>query len=166
MKNASVVWAWSLVLFWISIIVLESFEGSATNTSRILWPVLHFLLPSMTMAQFEVFHGLIRKTGHFLGYGMLCFLFYRAWWTTLRARNAPTSWGAMFRSWSGRAVVLALLGTLAIAMADEWHQRSEPGRGPSIHDVALDESGGAVVMVAIGAAAMVSRRRREMQGAA
>lgn len=163
MKNARVVRAWSLALFWVSVIALESFLGSSSNTSRILWPLLHSLFPHMGYTAFEVGHNLIRKTGHFLGYGTLGFLFYRAWWTTIRARisQADLSWRAMFRSWSARAAVLALLGTLVIAGLDEWHQTMEPGRTPSMHDVALDETGGALAVLLVWGIGSNSTRREQ-----
>lgn len=168
MKNAYVVRAWSLTLLWISIIALESFKGSSATTGSLLWPLLHFLFPAMTAAQFDIAHSVLRKTGHFLGYGTLAFLFYRAWWTTLRARTSLLgfSWRAMFRNWLGRAAVLALLGTLAIAGLDEWHQTMEPGRGPSVYDVALDETGGALFLLLVWGFGSIGTRREQHEPSA
>ncbi|MGH9522054.1 MAG: VanZ family protein [Terriglobales bacterium] len=165
MNHAAVVRAWLLTAFWISVIVLESFFGSSAHTSLFILPVLRFLFPGMSVPQLDLLHGIIRKIGHFVGYATLSFLFYRAWWVTMRARISHTnlSWRAMFSVWIGRAAVLALLGTLAIAGLDEWHQSFDPTRGPSVRDVALDETGGILaqlVLVTISAAS-ATRLREE-----
>ena len=157
MNHAAVVRAWALTALWIAVIVVESFFGSSAHTSRIILPILHFLFPHMSAERLALLHALLRKIGHFTGYAMLSWLFYRAWWVTIsaRLRRANLSWRAMFSAWSGRAAVLALLGTLAIAGLDEWHQSFDPTRGPSVRDVALDETGGILaqlIFVTISAA--------------
>jgi VanZ family protein len=131
--------------------------------------LLKWLLPAMTPVQFVFIHGAVRKTGHFVGYAVLSLLFYRSWWTTLRARSgtAALSWAAMLRAWMWRAAVLALLGTLVIAAADEFHQSFAPGRGASIHDVALDGLGGLGVqcwMLAFSSSMAVGESKRRNRG--
>jgi VanZ family protein len=152
MNNSSAVWrAWVMTALWFSVIVLESFFGSSAHTSRFVLPILHFLFPGFNGRQLEIAHEVVRKTGHFLGYSTLSFLLYRAWWTTVSARLQwrSLSWRAMFSGWMGKAAVLALLGTLAVAGLDEFHQRFDPTRGPSIRDVALDEMGGVLAQLVI-----------------
>ncbi len=169
MMNSPVRRAWALTVMWMGVIVLESSIGSLANTGHILGPLLHYLFPRMTAGQFEFVHAAIRKSGHFFGYGMLSFLFYRAWWTTLRARShgAVLSWREMFRGWMWRAAVLALLATVAVAAADEFHQSFEPGRTASTRDVALDEFGGYLAQSILVIASTVSAgnrvRRREQR---
>ena len=144
MMNGPVVRSWILTFIWIAIIAFESSFGSVSNTSLILAPLLHFLLPHLTTEQFVLIHGAVRKTGHFSGYAVMSFLAYRSWWTTVRARSGAEilSWRAMVRGWNWRAAVLALLTTLVVAGADELHQAFEPGRTGRVADVALDEMGG------------------------
>lgn len=164
MKNAPVVRAWLLAAGWVGVIALESFMGSSVHTSLFILPLLHFFFPGMSGAQLELVHGILRKIGHFAGYAMLSWLLYRAWWVSLRARTRPTSvsWRAMFSAWMGRAAVLALLGTLAVAGLDEWHQSFDATRGPSVRDVALDETGGiAAQLLIITIASLRSGERQQ-----
>jgi len=51
--------------------------ASAANTSRILYPLLHFLF-GLEPADFPAWHFVIRKTGHFVGYFTLSWLLFRA----------------------------------------------------------------------------------------
>src|SRR5690349_8006592 len=108
--------AWGLAAIWTAMIVLESFAGSAENTGRILRPLLEFIFGPLHRNTFYVIHNFLRKGGHFFGYSILSFTLYRAWWTTLAAGSGADqlSWRDMFRSWSGRAVLLALVGTLIV----------------------------------------------------
>jgi VanZ family protein len=77
-------------------------------------------------ARWEILHHLIRKSGHFLGYGAIGLLWLRAWWMTLpRSRFLHDAF-------------LALLGTALVASADEWHQTFLPNRTGSPWDVLLD----------------------------
>jgi VanZ family protein len=123
--------------------------------------LLHYLFPHITPSQFDFVHGALRKTGHFLGYATLSFLCYRSWWTTLQARSGATAlkWRDMTSRWMWRAAVLALLVTLAVAAADEYHQGFEPGRTPSLIDVTLDEMGGILAQSLIVAISFGSRKK-------
>jgi VanZ family protein len=84
-------------------------------------------------ARWALIHLLVRKSGHFIGYGLLGLAWLRAWWMTL-----PRS---MFLV----DAVLALLGTAMTASADEFHQSFLPNRTGSPWDVLLD-CGGALAM--------------------
>jgi VanZ family protein len=50
-------------------------------------------------------------------------------------------WRAMLRIWSWRAALLSILGTVAVAGIDEWHQSFLSNRGGSAKDVMLDGMG-------------------------
>jgi VanZ family protein len=78
-----------------------------------------------------------RKLIHAGEYGLLCFL----WWRALRAEAG-----------SDRAVVAAVLITIAYAVTDELHQTTVEGRHGSPVDVLIDGAGAAV-------AALLVRRR-------
>lgn len=160
--------AWALTLLWIAVIAAESFAGSSENTGRLLFPVLHFLFPKITMAGMSEVHFLIRKTGHFLGYCILSLLLYRASWTSMRQAVTPDAlrWRDMFRDWSWRAALLALVCTVSVAGLDELHQSFSPGRTASVADVALDESGGFLGQTAIllTSAVVVRGTRRRKAG--
>jgi len=121
------------------LIALEStrYFGSV-QTSRILFPILHFLF-GITWQQFQPWHFLIRKTGHFVGYFMLSVLQFRAWKATLQL---PRAWAAR---WAG----IALLVSVLVASLDEWHQTYLPNRTGTIKDVALDSTAALVAQIVI-----------------
>ena len=134
--------AWVPALLWLAVIAWESTPlGSSQATGRFLYPVLKFFDPQITLAQFELAHGVLRKVGHFLGYAILSLLLLRAWWNTLMlppwATRLP-SWKLMLRSWRARVAAIAFLSSAAVAALDEWHQSMIPGRTSSVQDVALD----------------------------
>jgi len=107
---------WAATLFFLSTSLF-----SAANTSRIIEPVLRWLLPAASAATISTLHGLIRKAAHFTNYGILFWLLIR---------------GPMY----GRPYT-ALALCVCYAMLDEGHQIWAPGRTPSLYDVALDSSG-------------------------
>ena len=78
-------------------------------------------------------HHILRKSGHFLGYGAIGLAWLRAWWMTLP------------RSRFFHDAFLALLGTAMVASADEWHQSLLPDRTGTPWDVLLD-CGGAITL--------------------
>jgi len=132
--------AWIPAAVWLGIIALESSNlGSSDNTSRILYPLLHFLT-GMNPDRFEVWHHIIRKTGHFVGYAILSWLLFRAWRATLPSLNA---------AWSMRWARTAFLMTALVATLDEWHQSFNPARTGRWQDVVLDSSAGLTMQVLI-----------------
>jgi VanZ family protein len=148
------VWkVWVAAGLWLAIIVVESSNfGSSGNTSRILYPIFHFFF-GFNYQQFEPWHHLIRKCGHFVGYFTLSVLLFRAWRETLSTAS-NTRW--MF-NWAGIAWVMTTL----VACLDEWHQAYIPTRGSSIYDVLLDSSAALAAQIIIW---LWLRRRREEPG--
>jgi VanZ family protein len=133
--------AWIAAVLWLVVIAIESTALlSASNTSRILYPVLHFLF-GLDWEHFEDWHFLIRKTGHVVGYGTLSILLFRAWRATLPA---------MFDTkWTLRWATIAILGTALVASLDEWHQSFIPSRTGRWQDVVLDTCAGFAAQVII-----------------
>jgi VanZ family protein len=126
--------AWIAAILWLIVIAIESTTYlSAHNTSRILYPLLHFLF-GVDHAGFETWHFYIRKSGHVLGYGLLSILLFRAWRETLPATGNP--------KWTLRWTNIALLGTALVASLDEWHQSFLPSRTGRWQDVVLDTCAG------------------------
>ena len=122
--------AWIPALIWLGVIAIESTSAlSAENTSRFLYPLLHFLF-GLDRLRVHTWHLLLRKGGHVFGYGFLSFLLFRAWRTTIRVANHPR-WSIV---WSG----VALLMTALVGSLDEWHQSFLPSRTGTVRDVALD----------------------------
>jgi len=144
---------------WLGVIAWESFRLSSNVTGVWLYDVLSAAHISFSYPQFEALHHLLRKVGHFGGYGLLTLLFFRAWFYTLR----PEASSARFRL---RCAVLALIVTLLTAMADEWHQSFDPSRTGTSRDVALDMAGGiAGQILAFGIYTSWKRERSTQQSA-
>ena len=130
---------WLAALLWLGLIVFESTNAlSAAKTSRILYPLLHFLL-GLDPAHFLIWHFILRKTGHVIGYAVLSVLFYRAWKVTVSVSGNPR--------WSIVWARIAFTMTALVASLDEWHQTFLPSRTGTIWDVALDSSAALTVQV-------------------
>jgi VanZ family protein len=129
--------AWLPVLFGLTVISFESTSTmSGANTSRWLLDIFDSVWGHTDLSSVDVVNLLLRKLGHFCGYGTLGVLFRRAWYVTLR------------RSWEGprsrlpfSASALAVICTFCVACADEVHQRFLVGRTSSFYDVLLDTAG-------------------------
>ena len=121
------------------LIAIESTNWlSAENTSRILYPIFHFLT-GVDPVRFVVWDYYIRKVGHFCGYFGLSFLLFGSWRATLpRAAR-----------WSPRWAAIALFMTVLVASLDEWHQTYLISRTGSIRDVLLDSTGAFFAQVVI-----------------
>jgi VanZ family protein len=133
--------AWIAALLWMALIAIESTDWlSAEHTSRILYPILHFLL-GLTPAGFEVWHHYIRKLGHFVGYFTLSFFLFRAWRATLHLPWTPP--------WALRWATIAFFMTVLVASLDEWHQTFIPSRTGAFSDVVLDSSGALTAQILI-----------------
>ena len=121
------------------LIAIESTDTfSAANTSRFLYPILHFLT-GVTPGRFVVWHFYIRKSGHFVGYFGLSFFLFRSWRETL-------SPGTLVR-WSLRWAWVAWLMTAFVASMDEYHQTFIPSRTGTIRDVILDSTAALVAQL-------------------
>ena len=121
--------AWALFIFGSS---TASF--SSPHTSRIILPLLRWLLPGSDEGTLDLLHEFARKCVHFANYFVLSLLLFRA----VRAPH---------RGWAPRWAVLALLLASAYAASDEYHQSFAAGRGPSAWDALLDISGAATAQL-------------------
>jgi VanZ family protein len=120
--------AWIAAGLWMIVIAIESTSYlSSANTSRFLYPILHFLF-GIEDARFQVLHHYLRKSGHFVGYFMLSFLLFRAWRFTL----------PRISRWAMRWATIAFFMSVLVASLDEWHQSYLPSRTGTIQDVILD----------------------------
>jgi VanZ family protein len=131
--------AWIPVALWLGIIVVESTASlSSENTARFLYPIFHFLF-GLDPIQFLVWHHLLRKSGHVIGYAVLSLLFFRAWRITL-----PVAGGVRWSMvWARIAFFMAAL----VASLDEWHQTFLPSRTGTIQDVILDSCAALIAQI-------------------
>jgi len=121
------------------VIAIESTSYlSSANTSRFLYPILHFLF-GIGDAVFQVLHHYLRKTGHFVGYFILSFLLFRAWRFTL----------PRISRWAMRWATIAFFMSVLVASLDEWHQSFLPSRTGTIQDVILDSSAAFTAQIVI-----------------
>ena len=113
---------WIPVILWgVLIFTLSTATFSAANTSKVIDPMLRWLIPGITAASVDVCHMLVRKAAHFTEYGIL-------FWLLVRGPMAQRPW-------------LALMLCVVYALTDEGHQVFVPGRTASLYDVALDSTG-------------------------
>jgi VanZ family protein len=113
---------WIPVIMWGALIfTLSTAAFSAANTSRIIDPILLWLIPGISFGSVDVCHMLVRKAAHFTEYGIL-------FWLLIRGPMAQRPY-------------LALMLCVAYALTDEGHQVFVPGRTASLYDVALDSTG-------------------------
>lgn len=131
-------WVYAPVLLWLSVIFyLSSGSGSASETSRIIGPLIKFLFPSVEEATLQMIHGLIRKAAHVTEYAILAALAARV---TL---SSPVTW--IRRFWP----VLPFALVIATASADEYNQSFNPQRTGTPWDVLIDIAGGALALLII-----------------
>lgn len=148
--------AWIAAILWLIVIAIESTAMlSSSNTSRILYPILHFLF-GLDWEHFHEWHFYIRKGGHVVGYAILSVLLFRAWRATLPAMNDT--------NWTLRWATLALLGTAFVASLDEWHQSFIPSRTGRWQDVVLDACAGLAAQMLIFLWWVWRRRKQESRG--
>ncbi len=145
---------WWPVVVWLGIIRLESTDvASSANTSGLLYAVLSFLLPRINPQDVEQINEVLRKTGHFLGYGILGALVFFALRNTNRDRNAPLllrRWGVYLHDlWRMEWVLLGMGVTVITASLDEIHQSFMASRTGRWQDVVLDACGAAVLQIFI-----------------
>jgi VanZ family protein len=122
----------------IGVIALESttWFGADQTSGPLRW-VWEHIFGVVDDDQWALFHHIIRKTGHFFGYGTMGLLWLRAWWMSL-----PRAGFLMDAS-------LALLGTAMVASLDEFHQSFLPNRTGVPSDVLLDCCGALVLQLIV-----------------
>lgn len=130
--------AWLPVVFFICVIACEStayFGADRTNGPlRHLW---EWIFGRVSDDYWHFQHIMIRKSGHFIGYGLMGLTWLRA----CRMTRPQTAY------WQN--ALLALAGTALVSSADEYHQTFLPNRTGAFHDVVLDCLGAAVLMSAV-----------------
>ena len=118
------------VLWIVVVLVLGSSQGSSAQTSRFIRPIIEFFFPNAAPDTFLLIHAFIRKTAHFVEYGILAML-------AARAFSGPSSI-LMRRRWAW----FSIAAVAAVACTDELIQSFLTSRTGSAWDVLLDLSGG------------------------
>jgi VanZ family protein len=140
--------AWLPVVVAIFLVAVEStpYFGADRTTGplRHLW---QWIFGPVTDRHWHIIHVLIRKSGHFGGFGLVGLTWLRAWFKTLP--RVPLIWVEIF----------AMIGTAIVACADEYHQSFLPNRTSSPRDVLLDCIGALTMMSVVHI--ISSKRRRD-----
>ena len=145
---------WWPVLFWLGVIRLESTDfASANNTTGVLYTVIAAVVPQVEESFVSQLDEVLRKTGHFAGYGILSVLVFFALKNTNYDRIRSVlrrPWGVYWHDfWRREWVLLGMLVTVVTAAFDEIHQTFIPSRTGRWQDVVLDSCGAAVLQVII-----------------
>jgi VanZ family protein len=124
------------VFLAVCVIVIEStaYFGSDHTSGPLRW-VWEHIFGQVSDERWEFFHHVVRKIGHFAGYGTMGLLWLRGWWLSLP------------RAGFLQNATLALLGTAMVASADEFHQSFLPNRTGVPSDVLLDCCGAVVLLL-------------------
>ena len=126
----------------VMIFYLSSSDGSMSNTSRFIRPLLEFLFPGADEATLSLYHGFIRKLAHLGVYAVLAVTGARAFFTSSKT--------LLKKAW----VPAVLIVVITVALADEFNQSLDPTRTGSLTDVFLDIAGG---LLGISFFALLSR---------
>lgn len=127
---------WPALLWAVLIFLLSTDEFSAEHTNGFLYPIFHWILPSLTPEQFVPIHHLIRKAAHFTEYFVFCVLLFRG------ARGNRTGWRW---TWALAAVSIAA----GYSALDELHQAFVASRTASPWDSLLDSVGAFVASLVL-----------------
>ncbi len=140
---------WIAAILWLGIIVSESTNfGSAENTGRFLYPLLHFLfgVEPGSLSHLAFYHPQDRPLRRLFHAELLLF---RAWRDTFPSPGA---------SWSMQWARISFFMTALVACLDEWHQTYLPSRTGTLHDVLLDSTAALVAQIVLF---VILRSRRQ-----
>jgi VanZ family protein len=137
-----------LVAWLVFISYASSASFNASNTSRIIGPLVLWLFPNTSMATLATVHFITRKVAHFTEYAILGFLAARAFRTSPR----PT----ISRRW----FVISAALIIVYALIDEYHQSFVPSRTASVFDSFIDMAGGLTALIVLRKRAAVFAAKR------
>jgi VanZ family protein len=141
--------AWLPVAVGVANILVESTEWMGANhTSRPLRWLWEHLFGPVGNARWAIIHHMMRKCGHFFGYGFIGVAWLRAWWMSLPNSHFLED------------AFLALMGTALVASLDELHQSYLPNRTGTPWDVLLDCTGAITLQLALYIFLRLFRPRR------
>jgi VanZ family protein len=150
------------------VIFTESTDmASAKNTGGLLYNVISFVAPHVDQGFVDVLNEVLRKTGHFLGYGILSVLVFLALKNTNRDRLrnlVRRPWGIYLRDlWRLEWSFIGVMAAIGMATYDEIHQTFIPSRTGRWQDVVIDTSGAIAMQVVVYLLAM---RKLKQSGSA
>jgi VanZ family protein len=157
---------WLPVLLMLLLIRLESTDLlSGEHTAGHLARLLAWLGIHLRYGQLQLLNLVVRKGGHIAGYGLLGF----CWFLLIRGTYwLQHEYSLMLNGsvqilriwWRAEWAAIALLLTFLVAASDELHQMEIPSRTGSWHDVLLDCSAAAGVLLLVRLKALWVCRNR------
>ena len=117
---------------------------SAGNTSSWLRPIFERWFFHVSDSAWDLGHHIFRKSGHFIGYGLVGLTFLRAWLRTFGRRHALS-----LAAWRWQSSLAGIACTFLVASADEWHQTFLPSRTGMFSDVLLDTAGATTMILLV-----------------
>jgi len=126
----------------------SSDAASFSHSSRIVAPLVRWLLPGISQEALHTIIVVVRKTAHVTEYAILTVLIWRC--QRLGSASGPAVW-----PW--RTLAFTLVWVAAYAATDEFHQRFVPSREASVVDVLIDTAGAVFALLLIW---VVGRWRR------
>jgi VanZ family protein len=146
-RSLSRMWRYGPLLLWMVFIFFASTgQLSASNTSRIIRPLLVWFFPGITEESLTLAHFLVRKLAHLTEYAVLALLAARAFISSSR------------RTFRQRWFLLAAMLVILYALSDEFHQRFVPSRTGSIYDSFIDITGGLIALALLALWRKVKKR--------
>jgi len=131
----------------------------ADHTSVPMQRAVEALFGYDVCVHWDLIHHLIRKTGHFMGYGVFSLICFRSFWITLQ--NAALQLPRQLRAHG-----MAILVTFLVASADEFHQSLLPNRTGQFSDVLLDCCGAAALCFVLFLGMQAAERLRQARARA
>ncbi len=146
---------WLPVLACAMVFAVESTPYlGADRTSAPLQRVAEALFGYDVCVHWNLIHHIIRKTGHFMGYGIFSLVCFRSFWITLQGVASR-----LLRKLKAHG--LAILATFLVASADEFHQSFLSNRTGQFSDVLLDTCGAVALGLVFFLAMRTAERRRQ-----
>jgi len=144
--HRSWLYAWWPVLLGIALIGSTSSDlFSSQHTSGPFRWLYETLFGPVSNAHWAMLHAAIRKSCHFLGYGVFGLLWLRAWRLTLPRLHFT------------QHALFSVLGAGLVASADEFHQTFIPTRTGTPRDVLLDCCGVIFMQIVIYTAMRIAK---------
>ncbi len=132
---------WLPVFLWAALIFSVSGDKkSSHHSSRIIEPIVRWLIPDISDEAVQSTVFAIRKAAHVTEYAVLALLL----WLGLRGPKLTRAPG-----WPEKIALWAWGGAVLFAISDEIHQRYVPGRQGTVLDVIIDSIGAAVGLLAL-----------------
>ena len=136
---------WVPVLLWLALIFSASGDkSSGRHSSRIIAPIVRWLVPNISQKNLDTVVYSVRKAAHVTEYAILALLLWRALYKPGRSRSDGTP-----LSWRWRPAVIAFVLATLYAITDEFHQTFVPTRTGQTMDVFIDAFGAALGLLAV-----------------